>query len=435
MPFSLKVVLSSIVSLVIAAAVFVPHSPAYAAARASLPYNATANGPYTVQGNKIVGADGNQYIFHGVGRDNLEYHCLGDSFLSQQYLAYMGSATSTGTGTYWDANTVRLPISEWFWLYGDVAAPGSPPPAVACSSSYYQALVKQIVESLTSLKLNVILDLQWSDAIDTSGHVQSWRGGGPWSMPDSDSIKFWQQVASLFSGYSNVLFEVFNEPHPPGYLSPGAWSCWAKGCTVTSDNSYSDDCTCMKTLPQPYQGIGMQALINAVRNVGANNLVLVGGIDWAYNLSQIGNPAYALSGSNLVYDTHPYSPYPEKVPSTWDAAFGNVSATYPVISAENGQYDCGSSYMSQLLPYLDAHQIGWVAWAWVVSNIPCAYPQLISDYLGTPASVNAAATYIYQYLHSYASTSGSMSKTHALEQDTNELDNRRFIELKLVLVR
>jgi endoglucanase len=176
MPFSLKVVLLCIVSLVIVAAVFVPYGHAYAAT-ASLPYNATANGPYSVHGNRIVGANGKQYIFHGIGRDSLEYNCRGDSFLSQQYLAYMGSGPSTGTGTYWDANTVRLPLSEGFWLYGDVAAPGSPPSA-GCSSSYYHSLVKQIVNSLTSLKLNVILDLQWSDAIDTSGHVQSWRGGG-----------------------------------------------------------------------------------------------------------------------------------------------------------------------------------------------------------------------------------------------------------------
>jgi hypothetical protein len=56
---------------------------------------------------------------------------------------------------------------------------------------------------------------------------------------------------------------------------------------------------------------------------------MIGGIDWAYDLSQVGNPSYALSGSNLVYDTHPYSPYPEKASSTWDASFGNVSLTSP----------------------------------------------------------------------------------------------------------
>lgn len=392
-------------------AVFTPHIHVHAVAPTALPYNATANGPYTVQGNKILGVDGKQYIFHGVARDSLEYNCVGDQFFDQQHLAYMGSGTNTATATYWGSNTVRLPLSEGFWLYGDVAAPGSPAPPVACSSSQYQSLVKRVVDTLTALKLNVILDLQWTDAIGTNGTLQSLRGGGPWSMPDDDSVKFWQQVAPLYESYTNVLFEVYNEPHPSGYPAASAWSCWATGCTVTKDNSYSADCNCMKTLSSAYKGVSMQALVNAVRHTGANNIVLVGGLNWGYDLSQIGNASYALSGSNIVYDTHPYSSYTDKAPNTWDVSFGNASATYPVLSSENGEYDCGSSYVSQLLPYFDAHQIGWVAWAWVVSNDQCGYPQLVSDYQGTPASLNQAATYIYQYLRSYAPFTSPVSKT------------------------
>src|ERR1019366_10566453 len=60
------------------------------AAAPALPYNATANGPYTVKGNMIVGANGAQYIFHGIGRDGLEYNCSGEGPLGLQSLAYMG---------------------------------------------------------------------------------------------------------------------------------------------------------------------------------------------------------------------------------------------------------------------------------------------------------------------------------------------------------
>lgn len=38
-------------------------------ATSSLPFNQYANGPYKVQGNTILGADGKPYIFHGVARD------------------------------------------------------------------------------------------------------------------------------------------------------------------------------------------------------------------------------------------------------------------------------------------------------------------------------------------------------------------------------
>ena len=347
------------------------------AASSSLPYNATANGPYTVKGNTIVGANGKQYIFHGIGRDGLEYNCSGEGPLDQQHLAYMGSGTNTATETYWGANTVRLPLSEGFWLNG---APGYP-----CTATQYQALVKQTVDNLTALKLNVIIDLQWTDAGGQSG-----QGGGAWAMPDADSVLFWQQIAPIYKTYSNVLFELYNEPHPGG-----GWSCWAVACTITNDSGSSEDCQCTKTLT--YQSVGMQALVNAVRNAGANNLVLVAGRSWGYDLTEVGT--IAITGGNVVYDTHPY-PYAGKLAADWDSSFGNISLKYPVISAESGQYDCKSDYVSQLYDYFDAHQISWVAWAWVANGDPCGYPQAVTDYQGTPST--SMGQYIYQRLHSYA---------------------------------
>lgn len=347
---------------------------------ASLPYNATANGPYRVVGNTIVGADGKQYIFHGIGRDGLEYNCFGEGPLDKQSLSYMGSGTNTAKATYWGANTVRLPLSEGFWLHGSTTN--------SCSAVQYQALVKQTVDNLTALRLNVIIDLQWVDADGQSG-----QGGGPWPSPDADSVTFWGQVATLYQGYSNVLFELYNEPY-------ATWQCWAAGCTYTNYPAYSDDCECTKNAS--YTGISMQALVDAVRGTGANNLVIVGGVDWGYSLLQL--DTYALTGTNLVYDTHPY-PYSDKMPTAWNGSFGHLSSKYAMISAENGQYDCASDYVSQLYDYLDELGIGWVAWAWYAqpsgshANV-CGYPQLIYDYSGTPTA--STGQYIYQRLRSYA---------------------------------
>jgi hypothetical protein len=46
-----------------------------------------------------------------------------------------------------------------------------------------------------------------------------------------------------------------------------------------------------------------------VRATGANNVVIIGGPNYAYDLSQI--PAYAVTGNNIVYNTHPYD-FPSK---------------------------------------------------------------------------------------------------------------------------
>ena len=246
----------------------------------------------------------------------------------------------------------------------------------------------QTVNNLTALRLNVIIDLQWVDAGKQSG-----QGGAQWPSPDADSITFWSQVASLYKGYSNVLFELYNEPYPP------TWTCWQSGCSYTGVTGFSNDCSCSKTVS--YQGVGMQDLVNAVRSTGANNLVVVGGLGWGYTLTNLAT--YALAGSNIVYDTHPY-PYTDKLPATWNMAFGGISRTYAVISTESGQYDCGTGYVSQLYDYLDSLKISWVAWAWYAQPVGstrsvCGYPQLISNYQGKPTV--ATGQYIYQRLQSY----------------------------------
>lgn len=131
--------------------------PEQSRAANNLPYNMTADGPYHVQGNTIIDAQGQPYIFHGLGRDGLEFSCTGDGPLDAAHPAFMGPGpTSSSTGTYWWGNTVRLPLSEDFWLHGATG--------YTCPASQYQALVKQTVDTLTSLHLNVILDLQWVDA-------------------------------------------------------------------------------------------------------------------------------------------------------------------------------------------------------------------------------------------------------------------------------
>jgi endoglucanase len=372
-------------------------------AAAPLPYNATANGPYSVKGNTIVGTDGKQYIFHGIGRDGLEYNCSGPGPFDAASLAHMGQGNSSAGSYYWGANTVRLPLSEGFWLNG---APGFP-----CTPTQYQTLVKSTIDSLTAQHMNVIIDLQWVDA-----NKQSLQGGGPWPLPDADSILFWTQITSIYKSYANVLFEAYNEPNSV------TWPCLVNGCPVTS-TGYSDECRCSKTLSYP--AVGIQQVVNTIRKAGANNLILVGGLNWGFDLSQV--PSQPIGGGNIVYDTHPYS-YADKSASTWDAAFGKVSANFPVISAENGEYDCNSSYLSQLYGYLDSHHIGWAAWAWTVSQTSvCAYPSLIIDYQGTPS--NNTGQFVYQRLRGYAVSPGPTASTWYFAEGRVGAGFREFITL------
>jgi hypothetical protein len=352
-----------------------------ARAASSLPYHEFADGPYTVKGNMIAGADGKQYLFHGVGRDSLEFDCNGDGFLDSTHLAFMGPGTSGPGGTYWYANTVRLNVSEGFWLHGDATQQN-------CTPANYQALVKNTINALTALKLNVILDLMWTDA----GGQNKGSGAG-YELPDSDSIAFWSQAANVYKSYTNVLFELYNEPHPPTF------ACWAAPtCAITNDTTAGGNVS--------YTGVSIQSLVNAVRGAGANNLALVAGINWGFDLSQLST--YPISGSNIVYDSHPYPYAGKNTTAEWDAAFGYLTSTKPVISAEFGEYDGQSNFETMAVNYFDQHMIGWTAWAWYSTGSSgtqaTGYPQLVSNYNGTPLA--NMGTYIYQQLLNYAGVTG-----------------------------
>jgi endoglucanase len=406
-----KTVVSSLLCMVIVIAggaawyfpTFLNPKSALVHAAPALPYNATANGPYSVKGNTIVGANGQPYIFHGIGRDGLEFNCSGEGPLDSASLAHMGSGNSTNGSYYWGANTVRLPVSEGFWLNG---APGYP-----CTAAQYQALVKRTIDALTALHLNVVIDLQWVDA-----NRQSLQGGGPWALPDADSVTFWTQVGTIYKSYSNVIFEAYNEPHP------ASWTTLVNGGAIT-DTGTSNDCACTKTVS--YTAVGLQQITNTIRALGATNIILIGGLNWGYDLSQV--PSLPISGGNIVYDTHPYA-YGDKAPSTWDASFGNVSNKFAVISAESGQYDCNSNYLSQLYAYLDSHHIGWLAWAWTagIGNV-CTYPSLITDYMGTP-SINMGQ-FVYQRLHTYAVSPGPTASTWYFPEGRVGSGFREFVTL------
>src|SRR5206468_12244108 len=91
---------------------------------------------------------------------------------------------------------------------------------------------------------------------------------GQTPMPDRDhSIEFWRQVAGRFKTSPGVVFELHNEPFPDGNQDTiSAWTCWRDG----------GNCPGLD-----YAAAGMQELVDAVRAAGADNLVLLGGVQYS----------------------------------------------------------------------------------------------------------------------------------------------------------
>ena len=115
-------------------------------------------------------------------------------------------------------------------------------------------------------------------------------------MPDADHAPdFWRSVATTFAGNHSLLFDLYNEPH--GDIS---WDCWLNGCSM---NQYYDGNVQLQSAT--WQSVGMQALVDAVRGTGANNVIILGGLNWSDDMSgwlahKPNDPANQLAASLML---------------------------------------------------------------------------------------------------------------------------------------
>jgi hypothetical protein len=189
---------------------------------------------------------------------------------------------------------------------------------------------------------------------------------------------FWRSVAKRYANRPGVIFGLYNEPHDV------SWGCWRDGGCKIAPSVFTGGA--VASLAQ-YRAVGMQQLLDAVRGEGAGNLVLAGGLGYAYDLSGIAK-GFALKGANVAYDTHVYTLFHAQE-SDWDAHFGLLTGTFPVVSTEFGSADCSSDNTERLLRYFQApmgkpeYRMSWSIWSW---NNPgsCTQPSVIADWDGNP---------------------------------------------------
>jgi alpha-tubulin suppressor-like RCC1 family protein len=296
-----------------------------------------APGGYYVNGNTICTADGRPHLFHGVFRQSLEWAIFGEK-LSLEDFQRMAS---------WGANVVRIALNQDFWLTG-----------ARQYDSRYAPRVDEVVGWAEQAGLDVILELHWSDR----GTLGSCSSACQQLMADTNSVRFWSEVATRYQNDGRVAFELYNEPYGI------SWDIWLHGGETH----------------QGWRAAGMQDLYDAVRATGANNLVIAGGLDWGYELS--GVPSNPIDGYNVLYATHPYSHFPEKMPSSWQSSWGFLADTHPVIVTEFGDIvACSSDFSQQVIDFADSRHVSWTAWPWFAGMSGCR--DLIADWSGTPTAL------------------------------------------------
>jgi endoglucanase len=325
--------------LLVCAALLVVASVGSAGVIRSLNAAATTS-TLTVVGNHLVD-NGKTVVLRGVNRSGSEYACW------QGYGFFDGPSDDASAAAIaaWGSNAVRVPFNEDCWLGINGINP-------TYAGANYQAAISGFVTRLRAHGLYVILSNQVAGPGTTKSTTIL-------PMPDADHAPAaWSSVASKFAPDKGVIFDLYNEPHDV------SWSCWANGCQVTGGVNFVT----------PYQAAGMNGLTAAIRAAGATNVILIPGLSWSYDLS--GWLANRPADSQLIAGIHNYGVSGWNTPAIWNNIYAPTSLQVPVTFGEMG-FD---GYVEQIMPWADAHGIGYLAWTWDTWG---DQQSLISNYNGT----------------------------------------------------
>ena len=303
-----------------------------------------------IAGNKIVNAANQTVILRGVNIDSLEWNPRGERVMRNTLVAVDD----------WKSRVIRLPVKDDYW-FGRA-------PEQKDGGAAYRELVDNIVTLAANRGAYVLLDLHRFRA------------------PNRAHLAFWKDAAARYKDNPAVIFEIFNEPHDT------SWEVWRNGGFVEDKKASADEDAFLtpeeKALnAKGFHAVGMQALVDAVRATGAPNLIVAGGLDWAYDLSGV-LKGFALDDKNLVYATHIYAGKRD-----WGNKVLAVTVKYPVIVSEFGantkkfdfmpadSQEDAATWVPRVFGFIQQNNLSWTAF----SFHPKSAPQLLQgwDYAPT----------------------------------------------------
>ncbi|MGB0102295.1 MAG: cellulase family glycosylhydrolase [Nocardioides sp.] len=358
----------------------------YAQMRSPLsPIGAPSTGaPHVVvDGNRMIDErSGRDFVPRGVNWSSFEYACAqgwGYSALDT-LVARDPYATEAETIAAWGTNTVRLPLNQDCWL-GTRGAPVSDQYEER-SVEGYRDEVRKFVTALNRAGMVVILDLHSRKRI---GQPEF----GNLAMPDSESIAFWTSIAGAYADNPSVLFDSFNEPYSrynassTRFLFDLTWKCWRDGgCQAPAE----DDQTAAAGRAT-FTVQGMAAVVSAIRATGAEQPVLLGGLDYANDLSHWRE--FAPDDDQLIAAFHSYDFKECASQACWDDVLGQLADSVPVLTSELGAQDPADGYVQAYLDWSDDHRLGALFWVW--ADHPSDPMALVTNERGHPTAYGREA--------------------------------------------
>lgn len=217
------------------------------------------------------------------------------------------------------ADTVRFQISQ---------------PGLNSKSSIYSPEYKTDIlnawRTARSAGFAVILSMQWEPPSGLKGE----RG-----MPSEPTVQAWRSICKEVGADRGTMLELFNEPNEKP-AEPSAAAEWHSG---------------------------MQAAVTAVRSCGAQNVLILDGLNWARFTADLALPNDPLH--RLAFGIHPYLFNGFTNPAVWERQFGRRAEQVATLVTEwNGTATAGCvpdlpRMAAELLQYLRQKRIGVVGWA------------------------------------------------------------------------
>jgi hypothetical protein len=356
-----------------------------------------------VQGSTLVDGSHQVVQLRGVDEESTEYWCQFTYSWASGYSAYNLADEAQEIAT-WHANAVRVPLNEdcWLGINGEPSLKGD-------TAAGYRAAIEAFVKDLNAQGMYAILDLHWSG--DGTAKADGQR-----QMPDDHSVAFWKSVAAAFKTNPAVLFDVFNEPTgltagqtTDDMALPVSWSCWRKGGCPVSNSPLGQG---LASSTNTYAAVGVQALVNAIRAAGADQPIMIGGLNSANDLTSwlANEPKDTLSPPQLVASYHNYEGSTCASASCWNTTISSVAAEVPVVTGEFGQFSCPNpGFDTTWMDWADAHGVSYLAWSFAnTGTLTCKSsgyaPYLLQSNLTTPEATNG--TQVYNHLTSFPAPPG-----------------------------
>jgi len=283
-----------------------------------------------VDGNKLVDENNNTVRLRGVSIADPYHLDHYDRYFSEKIFAELSN---------WSINVVRIPIHPGFWQ---------------AEENYAQKYLDAVVSWGKKYGFHIILD--WH-AIGNplTGETQNpaWKERGYTVYNSSLQLaeSAWTELAKRYGENSSVIFELFNEPASIGG-QPVDWREWRDKLTE---------------------------LIDKIRTIASNTLILVSGWQWTYDLR--GFATYPIERDDIAYVAHVYPNHKE-----WEYHFGFLSCKHPVIVTEWGfsptvdpaqhYYGTRENFGEPFLQYMEDKNLSWIAWCFH----PIWQPNMITNW-------------------------------------------------------